>query len=478
MRRVHRSVAATNKNLANYANYDMENESAVIRKLPTSNSSSSNCYSNLNARVTTLESEVSALQSTVTSHDSTLADHEARIATLENSSSSSSNNYPFRTKAKTLETGRNMHMDNTNSTSVSANNLSVSNLSLDNTSSVFERRPPIIFDGYSVNYRSINVNGANYYFWFLLPVTSPETRVYIFNYSTSAGKYLYEPVNPLNLAEKLQITQTTPGYIYDNLAGYGWSLVPILGSNSTILGADPSPFNIIGYRYLNISGVGYAYVPSSTSTGPIVSTNTVNSPVKFLLAPYTYSYYASSTYYIKPYYYFDNVTNPYKFPFVTYDDSTNGSIAANTIPMGGSVGYLLPNNLDSYTVTIRAKLCINKDAIAALYGASNLLGIAPYAEIYYEQSLVDKVLGVTNTSGTAGRVVFTQEDLILDSNSSTYKLYDNEYYMTDFKYMSEPLEIYAPQPSDASPLFGRRVLTVRTDVRFSIIESSIIINKI
>jgi hypothetical protein len=183
-------------------------------------------------------------------------------------------------------------------------------------------------------------------------------------------------------------------------------------------------------------------------------------------------YYANNAYYYKSYYYFGNPYILYKFPYLTADPSPYGyyskCIAAHTIPMGDHVGYLLPLDTKTYTVILKAQLAINQDCLSLLYNPTTTIGFKPYAEIYYEQSYNYTVLAETSNT-SAGRIEFTQADLILDPNTQMPLLYGGDYYLTQISNLSVPLEV----STDPNSLYGRRTLSVRTDPRFSIVLAEI-----
>lgn len=328
------------------------------------------------------------------------------------------------------------------------------------STSITDRQPPIIFNGYSISYRTVVFNGVTSSFWYLFPTTSSDSRVYMFYYSTSALAYLYQAVNPSNITTQYPTSQTTPLFKYAFVNNYGWSLITISPPSST-LGADPHPFTIVGYNYLFVAGVGYCYVPDGSIISP--TPDNIDPSVKFLFSSYTYSYYDSSNvYHVKPYYNYDNSNVNVKLPYLTYDPyGSAGSIAQKTIPMDTHVGYLLPVSYSPYSLTISAQLAINKDCLSTLDTGN------PYVEIYYQQSYENYVVTGTPT-GPAGIISFTSADLIRDS-SNNLVLNDGEYYLTVVKTNNTPLLI----STDNNSLYGRRVITLRTDARFNVVNATV-----
>jgi hypothetical protein len=215
-------------------------------------------------RVQDLDSEVNELNKTVSNIKETVNQQENRISALESGGVGLHNYNNARYLAQVAEARMREQREEIRLEREDGHESDDESLYREEESPMV-RKPPIIFDGYSIWFRKILINGVPSAFWFLVPDTAMNSQVYRFSFNISAGKYVYEPVVPVDFA---QIYPATPRdsanitYIYDHIPDHGFSLIPYLH-----LGKAPVPFNILGYRYTKIhlaSGEAYCYVPGSS----------------------------------------------------------------------------------------------------------------------------------------------------------------------------------------------------------------------
>ena len=222
-------------------------------------------------------------------------------------------------------------------------------------------RPPIVFDGYSIVFKQVNVNGVPAAFWFLLPESSTNPDVYRFTWISSSNTYIYEPVNPLNYSQvyppsvsnALHIT-----YIYQDIPTRGFGLRPYL-----YLGIATNPHTIIGYEYVPLvfgtipnTTTEYCYVPLLPNTNVSAPYNrniTLNYNPVFGTTLTTNKYAANST----------SIGNITKLPFgIISNDVTD--ITPEIVTVGASgVGFLLPFDDRPYTVSFGAEVRVNTNVV-------------------------------------------------------------------------------------------------------------------
>jgi hypothetical protein len=386
----------------------------------------------------------------------------------------------------------------------------------------FPRRPPIIFDGYRLLFKS------GYYY--LIP-DGQGNDYYKFLYLSTSRKWAYQPVNPITL-ESIDPTFDQPLYYYMNVIGYGWGLVP----NDPSYAPDPDPHTISGYQYILVTNYGYCYVPNNSTCNvpyspypcppnpcppnpcppnppihshrpckPHCNKNDSHCTDKNECCPeanddpcinrdkiyvFDFNYYnpyvvivngnTTGAYY--PYYYnayANGVYNPYyKYPFYI-----EGANPCNVVPfIGGGVGYILPDNNDVYEVVFKAKLRINIASANNLYpgkidpGTNNypsislpLSGtIANIELLYYVVTPTGSIESITS----AGTIQITQDNLAKNPNDPSQINDFGGYFETVDLLMTNTINLLPP-PNPA----GRSMITMRADNSFAFVNATIILSK-
>lgn len=242
-------------------------------------------------------------------------------------------------------------------------------------------RPPIVFDGYSLVYRQVTVNGVPAAFWFLVPESSTNPDVYRFTWISSSNTYIYEPVNPNNFSQVYPPSATDAlhiTYIYQDIPTRGFGLRPYL-----YLGIATNPHTIIGYEYVPLvfgtapnTTTEYCYVPllpNPNVTTPYTRNITLSYEpiVSTTVSPTPSNTYAADQ---------STIGSVTKLPFEIFSNDMT-DVMPEVVPIGtDGVGFILPYDDRPYTVSFGAELRVNTDVNSYAPNTSsyiNMLSLTP-----------------------------------------------------------------------------------------------------
>jgi len=251
--------------------------------------------------------------------------------------------------------------------------------------------PCIVFDGYYVRFFRTRLNGVPLLVWYLIPESNQRTQIYRYYFKKQIAKYIYEPVDPNNVAIPIVATandQTQVTYILQPIPGSNCEgLVPYLAYGP--VPSPPTPLTIIGYQYLpitiiegGVSSTRYSFVPVNCPN-PCTKTCPPRNPCVIPCltpcitpCPPVVPYVRDVTYYFNPIsatvgettylYAVASVptlpTTVTTLPYIL--ESNNGTnISAEILPITigtmTGVGLNLPNYQSSYKVNFTVQLRVN-----------------------------------------------------------------------------------------------------------------------
>ena len=435
---------------ANVQRGSLDTEGVSNRYTPSARSNC--CPPTLSQRVSILENEIADVNTTLAQHTCELNNHEMRIENLENANQNPCNQpgpypfsdpyYPFRMAGPQDQSSG--QYSNCNPCHNYPPN--PGNECYPSPCHQSSRRPPIIFDGYSISYRQTSVNGTVAYFWYLIPESSSNTDVYRFSWRSTSNKYIYEPVDPNNYAivytasssDSVHIT-----YIYDNFPNYGWGLRPYL-----YVAASSSPHTIIGFQYIEVifsnpSSNEWCYVPITqeiccdnhcpheSSKGcrddhccgdddcyyyqePFVR-NIIFTYARTMITSGSVSYYNVVDPALT-----DPSSNITKFPINIKSATQNINIASEIAPFNSGVAFILPFDSNTYQISFSTEIKINTESVPVTPPESSinyLLG-SPYSSA--NPAIAQLVVYQLNNNGVvinaspSAVVQSTWSDIIID----------------------------------------------------------------
>jgi hypothetical protein len=343
------------------------------------------------------------------------------------------------------------------------------------------------------------VNNVAAAFWYLIPESSTNTDVYRFSYKTSSNRYLYEPVNPLDYSivypasatDGLHIT-----YIYEFIPDYGYGLRPYL-----YVAQDTIPHTILGYEYVLVTFTStvttneWCYIPVS-QISPVVPSTPYTRNIDFTYAK-TSVVYSSVTYY--------NVVDPTvidpnadinKFPIGIVSNVSGVDITPDIVPVGPSVGFMLPFDSHVYQVSFTATLKINTEAIPVvapqpsinyLSGSGYVSAQPAVAQLYTTQMTATGP--EVNINPTAS-LQFTWANMCVDPlialpSPANFKTYQETGItgQPGTYYKACPSNIYTvynivPVLDTNGLPYGRRVVTIGVTTGFSFSSANMIITRV
>lgn len=356
------------------------------------------------------------------------------------------------------------------------------------------KRPPIIFDGYSISYRQVYINGTLTAFWFLIPETTANTEVYRFSLKTTSNKYVYEPVDPMNFS-MVYPPSATDGthitYIYDNIPGYGWGLRPYL----YLLEAS-DPHTIIGYQYIEITytsppSVEWDYVPLPP---PNTSMSIFTPYTRSLTFTFTRTQAINTgiTYYntvdpsaINPTVYVD------KYPINITSPDPNVFIPPDIAPIGPGVAFILPFDTYTYQVSFSANLKINTETIPVTPPQSSINYLQGSGYINAQPAIAQLVVYQLTSTGVAidknpsASLVFNWSNIAIDPTlpgppPNNFKIFQEP------DVTGQPGTYYQAAPSNVNPVYNivpildtngkpmaRRLITIAVTQGFSFSDATL-----
>jgi len=487
------------------------------------------CPPTLPQRVSTLECEVADINVTLAEHTAELNNHECRIENLENRNQwpqQQSQPYPWSQPWSYPQSYSYNSDPNINYTdlegSLQNNNITDNNSSIMNYQPGFSscnpchqrpqcgpcgptpfcppgRRPPIIFDGYSISFRQTVCNGTPAAFWYLIPETSSNCEVYRFSLKTTSGRYVYEPVDPTNFAIVIPASATDGNhitYIYENIPGFGWGLRPYL-----YLLQAANPHTILGYQYIQINFIN----PPSTEWCyvPLPSPSTLES----IFIPYFRSlhFHYARTQAISGGITFYNTVDPTaidpatsvdKYPIRITSPDPDVRVRPDTIPIGPGVAFLLPFDTHTYQVSFTATAKFNTEMIPVVppQPSINYLAGSPY--IGAQPAIAQLVVFQVDSSGSvvdmnpSASLQFTWANVCIDPTlpgvpPNNFKVFQEP------DVSGQPGAYYKICPSNINivynviPIldhnghpFGRRLISVAVTQGFSFGHASVTITRL
>lgn len=360
------------------------------------------------------------------------------------------------------------------------------------------KKPPIIFDGYSISYQMHSVNGVTAYFWYLIPESSTNTDVYRFSYKSSSNKYWYEPVNPLDYSVVYPASATDGShitYIYEFITDYGYGLRPYL-----YLAQDTTPHTALGYQYMQITFTSttttneWCYVPVA-EVNPSVSTP-YSRNINFTFTK-TSVVYSSVTYYnvVDPTA-IDPLTDVNKFPTGIVNNGGSTDITSEIVPIGTSVAFLLPFDSNVYQVSFTATLKINTETIPVVPPQSSINYLSGSSYVSAQPAVVQLyVMQMTSTGPSisttpTASLQFTWSNMCTDPSSvlpapGNFMVYQETGItgQPGAYYQACPSNIYtvyniAPVLDTNGNPYGRRLVTLGVTAGFSFSTANMIITRV
>ena len=493
-----------------------------MARRPNGNGSGSCCPPTIPQRVCVLENEVADINVTLAEHTCELNNHECRIEKLENTSnpcpSPCQPNLPYPYNNSFYPMNQNTSLGG----SGIENNIAGNSSYIDNSTMYSQnsygmipcprpcpqpcpppsctpffppsKRPPIIFDGYSISFRQVYVNGTPAAFWFLIPETSASTEVYRFSLKTTSNKYVYEPVDPMNFSTVYPPSSTDGThitYIYDNVPGYGFGLRPYL-----YLLESASPHTIIGYQYIEITyisppSVEWDYVPLPP---PSTSVSIFTPYTRSLVFTYakTQAINLGITYYntvdptaIDP----TNFVN--KYPINITSPDLNVIIPPDIAPIGPGVAFILPFDTYTYQVSFSANLKINTETIPVVPPQPSINYLQGSGYIGAQPAIAQLVVYQLSSSGVAidqnpsASLIFTWSNIAIDPTiigppPNNFKVFQEP------DVTGQPGAYYQGAPSNVNPVYNvipildtngrplaRRLVTIAVTQGFSFSEATL-----
>lgn len=470
----------------------------------------------LTQRVTILESDVNSINNEINTLSTTVQNHETRITQLETQPPvppypypvypNNDPYYPFQMKQQ-----NNIPQFNNMQGIVADPKYSVAELSMNNnlqSSSTYpyhppSRRPPIVFDGYSISYRIVSVNGTLAAFWFLIPETSVNTEVYRFSYRPTTGKYIYEPVDPMDYTMPYTASATDSihvTYIYENISGYGFGLVPYL-----YLDAVSDPHTILGFQYIPItigSSTVYCYVPHSSvspSPTPIVPVNyTRNIVFGFprttgLDIDLVLNYNVVDPTAIDP----DPSTgdvNKYPTSITSADPSIN--ILSDIVPIDTGLAFMLPFDSNTYQISFSGELKVSTETAGTVTTQGSIMYLQGSGDPAEQPAIMQVMIYQVDENGSyvasnpSARLEFTWDNICIDSSltgpaPNNFAVYqepgttgtEGQYYKTCSSNQNPVYNIAPILDTDGNPR-GRRLLTLACTRGFSFSKGTMLITRL